>query len=569
MPAEGKACVIDLIGNFDNTYCEFSEGISLLDIAAIYLENEAKWKSAFITSLGKVNSEQASLEWWAYGTSSKNFLSSGLGNKVFQLLAIFSVLREQQVDLPLCIIGASAAQKFIVQSFLDQKPQSYKPRNFIRATYFSCVNAFRAFRLIISLVGKKKPLVSPDVSLLTYTDERCDGSDLFFGNLIRLIYREQKDLKVQRLCYINGRFEPIASKILKNNLDMCPLFCFLTTTGVLRSLMSSMSMPFESERKSMLLELLGLDFTPLLMESLVDDLESGQYFNNMLVYYATVRMLKEQAPTRLIYPYENKSLEKILLLAARKQRPEMICIGYQHTSVTPRHTTLMFAEGEAESTPLPDAIVTVGSVTRSYLETYGNYPVGIFRTGCALRQKSVEALGRRASSNDEEFHVLVALSSSKRELIQAVLYCKQAWMINKELRFAIRPHPEFPLSLLPADLHTWLENYAVDFSGTELSGNLSWCDVCVYVSSTVALEVMMIGRPVINVLIGDAINPDPVLTKLMWHQVAITPEELVNKCETLKEVSPSQFIEESNLARAYVQNYLKVPSDGDVKEFLL
>lgn len=42
-----------------------------------------------------------------------------------------------------------------------------------------------------------------------------------------------------------------------------------------------------------------------------------------------------------------------------------------------------------------------------------------------------------------------------------------------------------------------------------LADNLAWCDVVVYVSSTVALEALGRGRPVINLVISDPVDPDP------------------------------------------------------------
>ena len=76
--------------------------------------------------------------------------------------------------------------------------------------------------------------------------------------------------------------------------------------------------------------------TPLLRAALRWDLGRGAYLHNVLVYRAARRLLARLRPRWLIYPFENKALEKALLLAAREQHPPCRIVGFQHTSITRR-----------------------------------------------------------------------------------------------------------------------------------------------------------------------------------------------------------------------------------------
>jgi hypothetical protein len=312
--------------------------------------------------------------------------------------------------------------------------------------------------------------------------------------------------------------------------------------------------------------LLGVPAVRLLRDTLRWDLGQGAYFYNVLVYRAARRLMARWQPAWLLHPFENKALEKMLLIAAREVVPRCRVVGYQHTSITRRHATLLFAEGEAAATPLPGRIVTVGEVTRRYLERHGRYPEGIFVTGCALRQSRGPLLERRAP--DGTLRLLLALSSSRRELVESVQACRLAAAADSSLQFAIRPHPEFPLQLLPDDAAAWVRAQAQDFSATPLADNLAWCDAVVYVSSTVALEALGRGRPVINLVISDPLDPDPVLDRVDLHWTADTPQALAAAAREIAALDAAEFERRRRRALDYIADYLKAPTPRAIEAFL-
>jgi len=242
-------------------------------------------------------------------------------------------------------------------------------------------------------------------------------------------------------------------------------------------------------------------------------------------------------------------------------------VGYQHTSITPRHTTLLLAAGESSITPLPDYVVTVGDVTRRYLEEHGNYPPGLFLTGGALRQVWRDPVARLDPRN-RPLRVLLALSSSRAELRDAVKLSKGLAEEGIEFELGVRPHPEFPVSTLPRDLQLWIQEYAQDLSGTPLHENIAWCDVTVYVSSTVALESLMLGKPAINLRLSDPIDPDPVLESDLVRLRASSPAELAAAFKSIVEMTDEEYARHRSYAIAYVRNYLRPFLEGYERKFL-
>jgi surface carbohydrate biosynthesis protein (TIGR04326 family) len=306
----------------------------------------------------------------------------------------------------------------------------------------------------------------------------------------------------------------------------------------------------------------------LLAEAFRWDVAKGGYFYNLLVYKAMRRFAQQQAPKRLLYPFENKAIEKLLLFGVREACPTCRTIGYQHTSITPRHTTFQFAPNEAQATPLPDLVVTAGDVTRRHLEKTGNFPRDMIATGCALRQRYSQSIITHDTADAEPIRILLALSSSKFELVKAIEFMRSVKSLSAQLEIGVRPHPEFPMSLLPEHLRTWVSAQAMDFSSSSLASNIEWCTAAAYVSSTVALEALMQGKPVINLDLGEIVAPDPALDPPpLWRRVS-TPQGFLTALDSLRTASPQEKLSDRNVTTRYVQSYFRPPTADAIRVFL-
>jgi len=141
-------------------------------------------------------------------------------------------------------------------------------------------------------------------------------------------------------------------------------------------------------------------------------------------------------------------------------------------------------------------------------------------------------------------------------------------ILMPNIELGIRPHINFPLAMLPDDLLYWVNSKAQDFSGTLLEDNLFWCSATVYVSSTVALETLMRGKPIINFSVGDMISPDPVIGEVPFHWCVNNESEMVNILSQLKGMSESYYEDCSLRAINYVRDYLKPIDNAGLQEFI-
>lgn len=546
---------------------------NLLDLAPIYRAHEDAWKRAFVSWLGAQNVMNASVAWWAHTASAKNFLSSQFGNAVFATLAVIEVLRTSRARR-FCVAGATAGQVAAISAWLrssgehwaihDQGRGPARYRIPLRFLYQSG----RVLRAFVLRRPRRRPTDLERVLLFTYVDQGFqDGRDAFFGSLAERL-RPRLDKAPLHVAFIHSPYMETLPKLERaQRFEYWPLFGELRVTDLLWALARSLGAQAKASRWPRPAPLEGVDLTALRDEALRWDLANGGYFYNLLVYRAAFRMTRRLKPSRIIYPFENKSLEKLLLLGSRAADPSVPIIGYQHTSITPRHTTLLFAEGEAGATPLPDRVITAGALTRRYLEEHGRYPPGMLVEGGALRQTWRDPLPR-PDARGRPLRVLLALSSSRRELREAVALLKEAIDAGARIELGIRPHPEFPLRTLPDDLAQWTAANARDLVGTPLYDNLAWCDVTVYVSSTVALEALMLGRPVVNLRLSDPIDPDPLVGSPPFRFRASSSAALVASFGAVAELPNEEYRHQRDEAIGYVKTYLAPFSDQHVDLFL-
>lgn len=521
------------------------------------------WFQEFSAWLGELNRRNAGLLWWARTSTAKNLLSSPLGERFIQVQAVCEVLKGAQAGV-YNVLGATPGQMEAISLLLSDRGFRFSgkawERRFWTQTIRSVAALLRQFvqsgRVLAGFWRYRVPHhgKSPALCLFTYLDApRPTGADRYFGSLPQILFGPQ-DTSSLYLAYVYRPYRSRLREVAKANesIPYVALFSSLHATDRLWALTNAIRQWWRNLRRPASVERTA--YEPLLREAFIHDLAAGGYLHHLLVYRAMRRFFTDHMPRALIYPFENKAIEKMVLLAAADAPKPPRTVGYQHTAITPRHASaLFFTPGEAQCTPLPDKIITCGKLTRELLESRGNYPRDIFTTGCALRQ----VWGRRLPRPEGgRVQVLLALSSSQQELTRATAFFRGVKQRMPQLELGIRPHPTFPLSMLPPDLARWVADHARDFSGTSLADNLRWCSVTAYISSTVALEALMFGRPIVGVTVGEFVSTDPVIGEAPFHWVAHDEPQMIEALAAIRDMPDDRYEIESAAAAAYVNDYL-------------
>lgn len=571
-------CVIDLAGT---TGRSLASPVSDSVLAAAYEAHGEEWKRQFIDWLGRANIANAGRNWWSFACIAKNLLSSPLGNRFFQVLALDSIIRSAHFR-NLYVIGASHGQyqalKGCFPELVRQEGSGGAGARPPRFHFSRLRNTLMALSLLSQVIAGRWRMRgsrpnAPDLWLFTYYGSRLNPeSDIFYGPLknllgqlapeVRVAYTGFSHLPLPALC---NQFRDTATHV------HWPLYLELRAIDFVAAALKSVWLTRRSYRAVFHLPPLGNglpDTTHLLDEALVHDATSGSMLHHFLIFRAARQLAARQPQGAIIYPFEAKALERMLIDGIRGCSGTWEVTGYQHTSITPRHLTFFLANGEADATPLPDRVLTVGNITRRFLEENCNYPEGLFRTACALRQALPDdAVEPREPS--VPLRILLALSSSREELLLGIGFMKSLLDIKPgAFRLGIRPHPEFPLSLLPERLAAWVAEQADDLSNTALRDNLAWCDVVGYVSSSVALEGLMAGKGAIHFSIGDPVDPDPVLGACPNHWSVASAERFLGVLFEYSRVESPQRRENTMAARRYLADYFAPVTADALRAFL-
>ena len=552
--------IIDLTHKLDNL-------INLVDIGKITKKNSSTFSIIIKNYIEKLNVKNAGVEWFANNCSAKNPLSSPLFDRILDYMSIINFL-DNNIDKKVIIIGATVGQKCTINhsinnnrnySFLFYFNTIYKKTR----SYFKIKSYLKEIKL--NFIDEKYDIFeNVDIGVFTYidgTDRRLN--DPYFGNLLDEIKRNRPELKSVYFGYV---YSPIKDRInYLRNIEKhlwSPIFSYLKETDIFW-LYNKVILELTNPKYDLdPIEEKGFYPNLIIKEVILEDISFG-YINNLVMYLVGCRIRESNSIKRLIYPFENKSLEKCLLLGLNGS---IETIGYQHSSITPRHFSFLMGKEEIKVTPIPDKIITSGAVTKDWLINNGNFPGKRIIVGCSLRYKH-NYIDKSNSFEAESAKLFLALSSGKEELYNGVRFLRELKYLNPRLILRLRTHINFPLNLLPSEMFNWVNKNIEIRQETSLNENFEWADITLYVSSTVAVESLMYGVPVIHLDI-DKLNSDPLLSEVSNRWFASNIHDC-NKVVT--EIANLTIAEKNYLSKgavSYINSYFKPQDNVSYKLFL-
>ena len=283
-----------------------------------------------------------------------------------------------------------------------------------------------------------------------------------------------------------------------------------------------------------------------------EEMRRGEVLMLALQKRAWNRLFIEYKPRLVVFPYEARAWERSLVRQARSFGVSNI--GYQHSSLTPRHYALLVAPTRGLPDWIPDRIICCGEITARRLAT----AVSIYRdrmhVGVALRTNAnpLASVGPA---------ILVALSSSRYEAATLFKFFALACRLGLRFPLIFRPHPTIPV----LDLYEqWNWPATTRFSaGRSLNQDLSeaWC--VAYSSATVCLEGMRYGRIPLYIDIGEILSGDPLDEGLPFKLSSHSPESLLHSLSKYSDSFRDDLPQSVDAAR-YAKSYLIEPTDEGI-----
>jgi hypothetical protein len=216
---------------------------------------------------------------------------------------------------------------------------------------------------------------------------------------------------------------------------------------------------------------------------------------------------------------------------------------------------------------MPDRVYTVGPITKRIIESYslGKYPY--IKSSCALRYKYLEnkILDRPRTKNKR---ILVALEGLP-DVYHLVNYILNELSEDNQYEIIIRPHPILPMTKLKKYIkinYSKLENVFISEGGS-INLDFEKVSVVIYRESTVALEAIAFGLPVICFQSHPMISFDPLfeLSDFKWTvDEAVKLEPLLNQ---IIEMDDDNFNDVKQKANLYIEDYFQKCTDDKMSMF--
>ena len=542
----------------------------------------ADFKAKYIDVLSELNRANHSFAWWGYDFTRKECLYTDFAERIFHCYLIGKVAKRQAHGDIVVVTGDSLLAKQMDRwaagqgiACVTSLKLGWRLEERLRCFTLGRMGytLFRALHYWLMVKVLYRVSVSPKdeyVVLGTLFESRSfltDSGfrDIYFGELPEFMSADGTPVLVYG-GILKDAWKTL-SMMRKRRLDVLvlPWHYFSTIPGILNAAIRWMIRYLSPVKLNGTPAIEGINLDLVVKAAIQSDLRSGHFFESMWVYHSAQALAKKVKVSSCVIPYENRSWEKMLLAGMASNAPEVRTVGYHHAAVSPAHTNLLLGVGEAKVIPLPDNIIMMGGVTKEILEKSGNYPDRMLETGCALRQGRDKGPPCQRHGDGKVSNILVALASSVDEYVNVLLVLEEAFQGTGGYQIGIRPHPEFAIERALRRLPGL--NLDFQLMGGPLEDNIAWANVVVYVSSTVGLNAVSHGVPVVAIDLGEFVDYDPAPASCPMKWSVDRPDQLVKAFQKIEGINDPDYRRLQKQAVEFTSHYFHPVTDESLKAF--
>lgn len=530
--------------------------------------------------------------WWATDLASRNRVASPLLQLITDLeicIRSLDILRQKEyvliagVDWPLALILKQHLKEQNVSVKIIAKPsdrlvQRIKGKfsvwkKYLKESLRCILNIYKTHKIYKKPIqddGRPVYLIRSFVYDSAFTDEGY--KDPFFGE-VRNHVADQLGQKIRVLTVALGFSDRLNcyAQINDRHEDIVPLEVFLSPLLASREIIGSVwKLLFCKWNVPQNLKFMDIPVSAGLNELLAS---GGWHIQPMQMLHraAGEKIARILSIQTLLLTCEGNPWESMLIQGMRRKINKLEVIGYQH-SVVPLAATGMFKTNwELENQPLPDRILTTGVETAKIIQKYSCMPDHKIQAACAVRYNylfQMQAL--TACEITKNIQILVALEGLI-EVTSLVEYTLTQAQKLPYVSFVIRPHPVLSLKEILGLLGRHLEDLPSNVSlskNAHVLDDVRDCHAVLYWGTTVSVEAISLGRPVIHFDRQDPLSYDPLfnLSNLHW---TVSPDiDLSSIVDMIANMNNPKFEQEYQMAQNYVTGYFNKLEKQNLDKFL-
>ena len=222
----------------------------------------------------------------------------------------------------------------------------------------------------------------------------------------------------------------------------------------------------------------------------------------LILYKQLSRVLRESGTKVLIYAYEEKPMERAMLLAVRDFAPEIKTIGFAHGAYSKGHLYMRRASyGEP---PRPNFVTVTGRIARDNFEKAGVPPGQIVFIGSPRHHDLVKDTPSSCSKTRRQLLILIGHGFELRILATLIeskpdLFSKYDLVIRRAPYSWIKEQDA-------AELRMQAEGIIYRCEGGDLITQIDESDIVIFESTAAGMEAALRGKMVIQFNLSDIVS---------------------------------------------------------------
>jgi len=394
--------------------------------------------------------------------------------------------------------------------------------------------------------------------------ENNEYKDAFFGKLTDYL-KSRENLIL--LGHILNNFNYCINKIREQKkYVIIPFEYFISFSDIVKSTKTILFYKV-SLNESDDIRFFGHDVSDIINQEIIRTRLGISLYHYM--YYISIKKLSKNVITikRFLYMYENNPWERMCIMALRKYSPDTDIIGYQHTIVSQAMANMFLSGYEEGILPLPDKVFTVGSIPKKIMENYGTYKNGFIEESCGLRFEYLYK--NEFTEKNNQGNILLA-PEGVYQVKAMINYVIKQLMLHPKFHLTIRMHPLLPFDSIKHNLDynvDTIKNITISRHKSLLE-DLKMADIVIYRGSTVSLEALYMGIPVIHFDDGSFLSEDPLFLSKSLKWTVSKSDKLTDVIESIYNLDNASKIEQLKKARAYIGNYFHPITEKNLQKFL-
>jgi hypothetical protein len=543
-------------------------GWTACDIRAIVRTHQAEWLDAFDRWHAELcrSAARRCRSWWLTAASRPNVW---MHHETLKPLCFATAVREWLEAHPACgtlhLVGCPQEVGWYLEEFecgTWRLPSRSRMSRRLRALWTTLRELRGRFlRYVVSYSRRRPPALTARVlfySHVVQADALQLAGDHFFGGMLAaaesqlpadvvtayLLHEEAERQQASRVLQASGRrFVFLLDHLTIRDV----LWVVLTGARTCLSLrdLADAAPPIQLGRTSS--RLFGWLY-------LTDRLLGRPAGLELAVYRAMRRLLARTGVRTVVYPYEEKGLERAILQACSEAPEPVRTLAYAHPAHTTCHLALRTRPEGRPVPPPPHRILTTGPRAQEFFVSWaGKRPDEVVTVGSPRYSEPVDPV-RPAAARRASLRVLV-LTGHGYELPMLANLVERRPDLFADSELVIRPYSFGWFQAQDQGLRRLAALVKpMALKAGDLREQLRWCDVALFSSTSAGLQAMLAGRLALSVGLHDLFEADPLLGEDQGAIRCDTPEQLAEALGSVRAMGDGEYAQRVARQRAFARS---------------